>query len=139
MAAARVGRTGMTRRLRPVLTTLVLLFLWIIPLSAATGPAGLPAWGTEPSPNAGFPRNVLEAVDAVSTTDAFAVGSYAADGPRPLAERWNGSEWSSVEVPWNEAGELLGVAARASDDAWAVGGSQEGGQAIIAHWDGSVL
>ena len=66
-----------------------LLCLLIVPLGAAngSGSAGLPAWGTEPSPNAGFPRNVLEAVDAVSTTDAFAVGSYEAAGPRPLAER----------------------------------------------------
>jgi hypothetical protein len=132
----------MTRRLRPVLTAALLVFLWIVPLTAAGGPTALPAWGTEPSPNAGFPRNVLEGVDAVSPTDAWAVGGYEANGflhPRPLVERWNGSEWSSVEVPWNQEGELFGVAALASDNVWMVGGNQDGGQAVIAHWNGSAL
>ena len=42
-----------------------LLCLLIVPLGAAngSGSAGLPAWGTEPSPNAGFPRNVLARMD----------------------------------------------------------------------------
>ena len=132
----------MSRRPRSVLIAVLLLFLWIVPLTAAGGSAGLPAWGTEPSPNAGFPRNVLEGVDAVSATDAWAVGSFEANGsnhPRPLAERWNGTEWTSVQIPWNDEGELFGVAARASSDVWAVGGNQNGGQAVIAHWNGSDL
>jgi hypothetical protein len=129
----------MTRRPRSVLTAVLLLFLWIVPLTAAGGPTGLPAWGTEPSPNAGFPRNVLEAVDAVSPSDAWAVGSYNTftNHPRPLVERWNGIEWGSVEVSWNQEGELFGVAALAPNDVWAVGGNQEGGQAVIAHWNGT--
>jgi hypothetical protein len=132
----------MTVRLRPVLAAALFLFLWTVPLTVAGGPTALPAWGTEPSPNAGFPRNVLEDVDAVSVTDAWAVGSYEADGflhPRPLVERWNGSEWSSIGVPWNQEGELLGVAALASGNVWMVGGNQDGGQAVIARWNGSAL
>ena len=132
----------MTRRPRSVLTASLLLFLWIVPLTAAGSPAILPAWGTEPSPNAGFPRNTLAAVDATSAGDAWAVGHYEANGfnhPRPLVERWNGSAWSSVAVAWNQEGELFGVAALASDDVWTVGGFQTGGQALIAHWNGSAF
>ena len=84
----------MTRRPRSALIAVLFLFLWIVPLTAAGSSAGLPAWGSEPSPNAGFPRNVLEGVDVVSAADAWAVGSFEADGfnhPRPLAERWNGT------------------------------------------------
>ncbi len=132
----------MTRRPRSTLIAVLFLFLWIVPLTAAGSSAGLPAWGSEPSPNAGFPRNVLEGVDTVSAADAWAVGSFEANGfnhPRPLAERWNGTEWTSVQIPWSDEGELFGVAARASNDVWAVGGNQNGGQAVIAHWNGSDL
>lgn len=132
----------MARRPRPALISALLLCLLIVPLAAAQGPADLPAWGTEPSPNAGFPHNTLAAVDAVSSTDAWAVGSYDAAGfnhPRPLVERWNGSAWSSIAPTWNEESDLLGVSAVASDDVWMVGGDQDGGQALIAHWNGSAL
>jgi hypothetical protein len=132
----------MTRRRRTVLTTALLLCLSTVPLAGAQGPADLPAWGTEPSPNAGFARNELAAVDALSPTDAWAVGHYEAAGfhhPRPLVQHWNGSEWSSVTPGWPEEGELFGVAAVAPDDVWMVGGYQTGGQALIAHWDGSAL
>jgi len=132
----------MARRRIPALTAALLLCLSIVSLAAAQGPAGLPAWGTEPTPNAGSPRNTLNAVHAVSSSDVWAVGSYEAAGfnhPRPLAERWNGTAWSSIQPGWNDEGELLGVAVVAANDVWMVGGNQEGGQAVIAHWNGSAL
>jgi hypothetical protein len=131
----------MTTR-RTALTAALLLCLAIAPLAGAQGPAGLPAWGTEPSPNAGFPRNVLSGVDALTPTDAWAVGHYNAAGfnhPRPLVEHWDGTEWTSIVPDWPEESELFGVAAVAPDDVWMVGGYQSGGQALIAHWDGSAL
>ena len=70
----------MTRRRRNALTAALLLCLSVVPLAGAQSPADLPAWGTEPSPNAGFPRNVLAAVDTLSPTDAWAVGHYNAAG-----------------------------------------------------------
>lgn len=132
----------MTRRHKYALTAALLICICIVPLAAAGGATSLPAWGTEPSPNGGFPRNVLGAVDVISTTDAWAVGRYDAagfNGPRPLVQHWDGAEWSVVSVPWSEESELLGVAALAPDDVWMVGGYESGGQALIAHWDGSAL
>jgi Carboxypeptidase regulatory-like domain len=134
----------MTRRLRSALIAAALFCVLIVPLSSAQGfgSTELPAWGTEPSPNAGFPRNVFSAVDALSPTDAWAVGHFEQNGdlhPRPLVERWDGNAWSSVAVPWREEGELLGVAAVAPGDVWMVGGYQAGGSALIAHWDGTAL
>jgi len=134
----------MSSRSRSALVAVVLLCLWIVPLTAAsgTGSVGLPAWGTEPSPNAGFPRNAFAAVDVLSPDDAWAVGRYDAGGfdhPQPLVERWNGSAWSSVAVPWNEESELLGVATISSNDVWMVGGDQSTGSSLIAHWNGSTI
>src|SRR5436853_386756 len=122
----------MARRRFPALVGALLLCLSIVSLAAAQGQADLPAWGTEPTPNAGFPRNTLTAVDAVSPSDVWAVGNYEAAGfnhPRPLIERWNGSAWSSIAPTWDDEGELLGVAAVSSDDVWMVGGNQNGGPA----------
>jgi Carboxypeptidase regulatory-like domain len=132
----------MSRPRVAALLAALLLCLSIVSLAAAGGPADLPAWGTEPTPNAGFPRNVLNGVDAASPSDVWAVGSYEAAGfihPRPLIERWNGAAWSSIQPGWNDEGELFGVAAVASNDVWMVGGYQTGGQALIAHWNGSAL
>jgi len=131
-------------RLKSTLVALTLLCLWIVPLTAAsgTGTTGFPAWGTEPSPNAGFPRNAFSAVDVLSASDAWAVGHYDAAGfdhPQPLVERWNGSSWSSVSVAWDEDSELLGVAAVSASDVWMVGGDQSTGHAVIAHSDGTAV
>lgn len=129
-------------RPKSALLAVVLLCLWIVPLTSAsgTGSPGLPAWGTEPSPNAGFPRNAFSAVDVLSANDAWAVGHFDAGGfdhPQPLVEHWDGASWTSVAVPWHEDSELLGVAEVASNDVWMVGGDQQGGHALIARWNGS--
>src|SRR5205085_975184 len=123
----------------PALVGALLLCLSIVSLAAAQGQADLPAWGTEPTPNAGFPRNTLTAVDAVSPSDVWAVGNYEAAGfnhPRPLIERWDGSSWTRVSTPTGDGySHLYGVAAVSSNDVWAVG--DNGGDAISAHWNGS--
>jgi Carboxypeptidase regulatory-like domain len=139
MPVQPTGVQGMTRRRRNALTTALLLCLSIVPLAGAQGPETLPAWGTEPSPNAGFPHNELEAVDAFSPTDAWAVGHYNFNNPRPVIAHWDGTDWSSVTPGWPEESELFGVEAVAPSDVWMVGGYQSGGHALIAHWDGSAL
>src|SRR5262249_3507158 len=65
----------------------------------------------------------------------------------PLIEHWDGASWRVVPSPavGNAGGELLGVAARSANDAWAVGTShtnlaQDQGQLtqpLIMHWNGA--
>ena len=57
------------------LGTALALLLWVP--AAAASPAqlvGLSAWDVVPSPNGGTANNTLEAVSALSATDAWAVG-----------------------------------------------------------------
>src|SRR5439155_15364112 len=88
-------------------------------------------------------NSVFADVDALSATDAWAVGHTACptrqDG-RSLTEHWDGSSWQRVTSP--NAGtfaELSAVAALAADDVWAVGSTVVGskGVVLIEHWDGT--
>jgi hypothetical protein len=65
-------------------------------------------WAGTPSPNPGFGANfptgsdVLSAVDATSSTDAWAAGDIGLgpfQGAATLIEHWNGSTWSVVPSP----------------------------------------
>jgi hypothetical protein len=92
--------------------------------------------------------NTLTSVDALSSTSAWAVGSYltphypGTDAVRKtLIERWNGTSWSVVKSP-NPAtlgNSLLGVAATGPNDFWAVGWkiSDKGLRSLILHYDGT--
>ena len=107
------------------------------------------AWTIVSSPNADAP-STLAAVDALSTSDAWAVGRFVADisseaGGRTLTEHWNGSEWGLVPSPNTGIeggnGNLRGVDALASDDIWAVGSylpdvGAPTAQPLIEHWNG---
>jgi hypothetical protein len=80
----------------------------------------------------------LNAVAALSSTDAWAVGSYVdADGVTlTLILHWDGAAWSQVDSPnpdsdWNW---LSGVAATSATNAWAVGVA--GNRALLLRWDG---
>src|SRR3954451_15952501 len=112
--------------------------LWLLPAAAGTGQE-LPAWGTEPTPNAGFSPGSLAGVDALSQTDAWAVGKDDQHGPMPLVQHWDGKRWQLVHTPPVAESELLGVAAVAPNDVWMVGGYQSTGEALIMHWDGNAL
>src|SRR2546423_1686640 len=126
----------MARRRFPAVVGALLLCLSIVSLAAAQGQADLPAWGTEPTPNAGFPRNTLTAVDAVSPSDVWAVGEYTDPISKTLALHWDGSSWTRVSTPTGDGySHLYGVAAVSSNDVWAVG--DNGGNAISLHWNGS--
>jgi len=74
----------------------------------------------------------LESVAAVSTSDAWAVGS--------VIEHWNGRKWSVVPgaSTGNCAVFLNGVAAQSASSAWAVGycGTSGAHRPIIEHWNG---
>lgn len=106
-------------------------------------------WRVVASPNAGTSTsNMLASVDALSGTNAWAVGSsWTSTSPgtdaerKTLIERWNGTSWSVVESP-NPASfgnALLGVAATGPNNVWAVGWkiSDQGLQSLILHYDGT--
>lgn len=110
-------------------------------------------WRRVATPNVGGdqenPRgdsNELNAVWAVSETDAWAVGAYTpyeavqarANGePRPLALHWNGRRWSDVSSGLRSDGGivLLSVSAASADDVWAVG-ELNGSYPEVLRWQG---
>jgi hypothetical protein len=119
---------------------------------ALAGPAfAAPAWVITPTVNPSAQKvafsNVLNAVNARTSTDAWAVGNFLGpnddDGQVMLAEHWNGTAWSQVPTPnvvrFDE--KLNAVSAAAANDAWAVGSTNRTGFAhtdpLAAHWDGT--
>lgn len=103
-------------------------------------------WTNTPTPVVQFLNQSLNAVTAVSATDAWAVGGIAGaqnQQPKfPLALHWNGSTWTSVPIPTGPnpggtgRGSLKAVVALSSTNVWAVGKSP-GVTALIEHWDGT--
>lgn len=88
------------------------------------------AWRIVRSPNPGGANrpNVLNAVDATSATDVWAVGG-AGFPHKGLIVRWNGSRWRAVRNPCGVG--LLGVDVISPSDVWAVGA------ATTCHFDGA--
>jgi hypothetical protein len=111
------------------------------------------AWTIVPSPNVGSGGiSVLEAAEANSSTDTWAVGYFTVEGSgegtaRTLVEHWDGGEWKVVPSPnagleKGGNGRLSDVFALASDDVWAVGSHFPETefptlQPLIEHWDGN--
>lgn len=112
------------------------------------------AWGVVPNPLP--PGATAASFDALSvipgSSQLWATGSVRygtpPDGGRgyfqPLIERWNGNAWqisASPVLPSGAlAGELYGVVALSTTNAWAVGNytaSDHTIRTLIAHWDGS--
>jgi hypothetical protein len=84
--------------------------------------------------------NDLSAVAVVSASDGWIVGTNGGD---TLTEHWDGTSWTILPSA-NGFGlsSLLSVFARAANDVWAVGGSQEelaehDSEGLIEHWDGT--
>ncbi|HEU5214721.1 MAG TPA: hypothetical protein VFU30_04200 [Gaiellaceae bacterium] len=84
----------------------------------------------------------LEAVAAASPDDVWTFGYSPSH--TPAAGHWDGSAWKRVPLPspkGAQAVELVGAAARAVDDVWAVG-SWEAPRApllrpLVEHWNGT--
>ena len=101
-------------------------------------------WNTVPSPNVGTSTNFLNGVAALSSRNIWTVGSYGnGNGGLTLVEHWNGTQWNVVASP-NVSGsvsdELLGIAAIAANNIWAVGDystTSYTNQALIEHWNGT--
>jgi hypothetical protein len=100
------------------------------------------AWRTVPSPNRPSGGSFLNAVVALSDSDAWAVGlSRSPGGPaRTLIMHWDGRRWAITASPDAGPGDdsLVSVAAASPRDAWAVGYRDAGGvyRSLVEHWDG---
>jgi hypothetical protein len=102
-------------------------------------------WTIVPSPSPGNVNNTLVDVDALSATDAWALGTkLQEEGPAlfvlPLVLRWDGMTWSEVPTPSGFDAQLTGVLAFGANDAWSVGfivGGITESVPLIEHWNGS--
>ncbi len=104
------------------------------------------SWTVVPSPNPGRGDNFLDSVAALSANDIWAAGSSSngrtvLGNQETLVEHWNGKAWSVVQSPnpGMEGNFFSGIAAIATNDVWAVGGSNASSQepeTLIEHWDG---
>jgi hypothetical protein len=104
------------------------------------------SWSVVPSPNFNQGYNELYGVDAVSSTDVWAVGYHNISlygSEKTMAQHWDGTQWSIVPTRnmGRDANFLLAVSAVSSTDVWAVGlgasTSNEVGRPLIEHWDGA--
>jgi hypothetical protein len=99
-------------------------------------------WQVVTSPNAVTSgENTLTSVDALSSTNAWAVGSSrTATFRKSLIQRWNGTSWTIVSSPnpGTLSNSLLGVEAAGPNDIWAVGwkNSGDGLKSLLLHYDG---
>jgi len=95
-------------------------------------------WTRVPSPNPGDGSSApLHGVSAVSSRDAWAVGSYFTGRTgKVLILHWDGSRWTQVpgHMPGGDIA-LSGVSAISGRDAWAVG--EVGTDTLVLHWNGT--
>jgi len=101
-------------------------------------------WRVVTSPNAADTNgdNALTSVDALSSTNAWAVGSSLTPNSRKsLIQRWNGTSWTIVSSPnpGTSSNELLDVEATGPNDIWAVGWKNSGNglRSLLLHYDGT--
>jgi hypothetical protein len=100
------------------------------------------AWRAVPSPDRPSGGSFLNAVVALSASDAWAVGlSRSPGGPaRTLVLHWDGRRWAITASPNAGPGDnsLVSVAAASTRDVWAVGYRDAKGvyRSLVQHWDG---
>lgn len=110
------------------------------------------SWRVQSSPNIagqfGALNNELYAIDAMSASDAWAVGDFRNPSNlqtqiATLIEHWNGTSWQIAGgANASLRNYLRGVAATSATNAWAVGYHDSGGtlpveRTLIERWDGS--
>jgi hypothetical protein len=97
------------------------------------------SWSIIPSPSVnGGSWNAFTSVAVVSANDVWAVGYYMESNWRTLTMHWDGSTWSIIPSPNGGpyGNYLYSVSARATNDVWAVGATNNGGHTLVLHWDG---
>jgi len=136
----RVGCRPFARAAISCLALLAGLGSWTPALASAsrgTGAApGCAGWTVTQPLNPGS-DNRLRGVAVLSSTDAWAVGSYDplnGDPTSELIEHWDGTKWTAVGF---RGGVLTGVAALSDANVWVVGYFLHGSHSLIEHWDGT--
>lgn len=139
-------------QLRRSVTILVGTALLAAPGTAAYGRPGRgpgaracgPTWTIVSTPNVTGDNNLLNGITALSTADAWAVGSHYTSifvPSQTLAEHWNGTAWSIVPTPNTGDGSnvLYEVDWLSSNAVWGVGSKIDGGlmSTLVERWDGS--
>jgi hypothetical protein len=121
---------------------------------AVTAAAQTSIFSVQKTPNPNPFGNTLNAVAAVSTSDAWAVGfrnDNNLNGARTLTQHWDGSKWITLPSPnpgspqacenSNTGNVLTAVATVSTDDVWAVGYSFSCTSFLLKpmalHWDGA--
>lgn len=101
------------------------------------------AWSIVPSQNM-VEGNILNAVTAISSTDAWTVGYDITNSglQQTLIEHWDGTQWSIIPSPnvGMSDNQLRGVTAISSSDIWTVGTYLDNGSTnytLSEHWDGT--
>jgi hypothetical protein len=92
------------------------------------------AWSVVPSLDTRFNDELLNAVIAISPSNAWAVGETKQSGYRsgaPLILHWNGASWQPVAPPSGTTGKLLAAARSSSTDLWAVGDDNHGHPLVL--------
>jgi hypothetical protein len=99
-------------------------------------------WTEVTAPAKGAGTLDINDVDAISKTNAWAVGYYADTHGhlRTLVEHWDGHVWKIVASPndGTQDNALKGVSAVSATNVWAVGitGPDPGESMLIEHWNG---
>jgi hypothetical protein len=102
-------------------------------------------WRVVATPSAGPGDQFLNAVAAVSPSDAWAAGLWRGsdEAARTLVMHWDGRLWSIVDSPNPGDGEhtLASASAGGASDVWFAGTSRLGSsfRSLILHWDGARL
>jgi hypothetical protein len=136
------------RRLGAVTATAAMAAVTVLvaaPASGASTAADTTActadFGVVPADTPDADMDISLAVDAISRSDAWAVGWVAANGAtRPMAQHWDGTSWSQSTIADPTEAVLTGVTMRAADDVFAVGYVDVGlseTRAYAIHWDGT--
>ncbi|MDQ3707555.1 MAG: S-layer homology domain-containing protein [Chloroflexota bacterium] len=95
-------------------------------------------WSLSGQPITGGIPTSLWSVAAISDDDVWAVGGHFSRTTTPLARHWDGTDWSTAQLPRPENSFLYGTDGVASDDVWSVGvwWDRSAEHSHILHWDG---
>lgn len=142
----RFGRSMLMTALALALLTLVAQGATAAALTPSRheAPALTCTWSIVASANPGTSANALLAAAAISSTNAWAVGTMTNTGgsQQTLIEQWNGTAWNTVPSPNVGPGNnvLSGIAPVSAGNIWAVGSYLNGSgiaQTLIEHWNGT--